>query len=224
MKFTAEGSVTLSSSVEDGQLRLAVEDTGMGIRIGPEPQLFGLSDSMAIFTGRGDGVRPGPGHLQAPGAHDGRRGHRRNQVGRGQQATDLIQLSEGEDVVAKEHLLLIEDNEQNRYLVRFMLEKHAFAVVEACNAAEAFDCVEKKLTALIILDIQLPGMDGYQLAQRLRRDWALAAYPHRRRHLLRHGRRPRAHPRSRLRRQGQAIDPEIRARHRAPAGLLNTWW
>jgi CheY-like chemotaxis protein len=65
-------------------------------------------------------------------------------------------------------LLVIEDNEQNRYLMKFMLEKNGFRVEEAQSAIEG---IEKALSAkylAILLDIQLPDMDGYAVARKLR--------------------------------------------------------
>jgi len=65
-------------------------------------------------------------------------------------------------------LLVIEDSEQNRYLMKFLLEKNGFRVVEAQSAMEG---IEKALYAkylAILLDIQLPDMDGYAVARKLR--------------------------------------------------------
>lgn len=65
-------------------------------------------------------------------------------------------------------ILLIEDNEQNRYLARFLLEKNGFKVVTTCDGPKGIESARKTRPALILLDIQLPGMDGYQVAQALR--------------------------------------------------------
>ena len=64
-------------------------------------------------------------------------------------------------------ILLIEDNEQNRYLVRFFLQKHGYEVMEANSGPEGIESAERTRPSLIILDIQLPGMDGYSVARRL---------------------------------------------------------
>lgn len=65
-------------------------------------------------------------------------------------------------------ILLIEDNEQNRYLATFLLEQANFAVIPAQSGPEGIDLARRVRPALIILDIQLPGMDGYAVAQALR--------------------------------------------------------
>jgi len=63
---------------------------------------------------------------------------------------------------------LIEDNEPNRYLLTFLLERHGFSVTHAGDGRAALDRVAHERFDLILLDIQLPGMNGYQVAQALR--------------------------------------------------------
>lgn len=65
-------------------------------------------------------------------------------------------------------VLLIEDNEQNRYLATFLLEKHGFQVVCASDGPSGVELARTLDPALILLDIQLPGMDGYAVARALR--------------------------------------------------------
>lgn len=74
-------------------------------------------------------------------------------------------------------ILIIEDNEQNLYLMRFLLEKHGFTVVEARDGVEGIRLACDRLPAGILLDIQLPMMDGYAVARQLRRHPHLAATP-----------------------------------------------
>lgn len=74
-------------------------------------------------------------------------------------------------------VLVIEDNEQNLYLVSFILEKSGYAVVQARDGREGIAQAARVAPVLILLDIQLPGMNGYEVAQVLRRNPALAAVP-----------------------------------------------
>ncbi len=74
-------------------------------------------------------------------------------------------------------ILVIEDNEQNLYLMRFLLEKHGFTVIEARDGAEGIRAAIAEPPAGILLDIQLPAMDGYAVAAELRRHPRLAATP-----------------------------------------------
>jgi two-component system, cell cycle response regulator DivK len=68
----------------------------------------------------------------------------------------------------KKTILMIEDNEQNRYLATFLLEKNGHTVVHAPNGPAGLDLAVRECFDLILLDIQLPGMDGYDVARALR--------------------------------------------------------
>jgi len=68
----------------------------------------------------------------------------------------------------KSKVLIIEDNEQNRYLVTFILEKYGYQVFQAKDGQEGIDMAAEVAPNLILLDIQLPYMDGYAIAQSLR--------------------------------------------------------
>ena len=74
-------------------------------------------------------------------------------------------------------ILLIEDNEQNRYLATFLLERHGYAVVAACDGPAGIERARDLRPDLILLDIQLPGMDGYAVALALRKIEALRDTP-----------------------------------------------
>ncbi|MDP2137339.1 MAG: response regulator [Candidatus Didemnitutus sp.] len=74
-------------------------------------------------------------------------------------------------------ILLVEDNESNRYLATFLLERAGFTVVHAPDGSAALALAATADPALILLDIQLPGMDGYAVARALRDLPALGAVP-----------------------------------------------
>ena len=65
-------------------------------------------------------------------------------------------------------VLMIEDNEQNRYLATYLLERHGFTVVAAPDGPAAIALAPTLLPDVVLLDIQLPGMDGYSVAGALR--------------------------------------------------------
>jgi len=75
------------------------------------------------------------------------------------------------------HVLVIEDNEQNIYMITYLLEHAGLEVIQARDgrAGLALACEERP--ALIILDIQLPELDGYEVARRLRAEPTLSAVP-----------------------------------------------
>jgi two-component system cell cycle response regulator DivK len=65
-------------------------------------------------------------------------------------------------------ILLIEDNAQNSYLTTFLLESQGLNVVSASDGAAGVELAKQTLPDLILLDIQLPMMDGYAVARALR--------------------------------------------------------
>jgi two-component system cell cycle response regulator DivK len=66
-------------------------------------------------------------------------------------------------------ILYVEDNPDNRMLVRRVLGAEGYTVLEAANARAAFDRIEQTMPNLILMDINLPEVDGYTLTTELRR-------------------------------------------------------
>jgi two-component system, cell cycle response regulator DivK len=77
----------------------------------------------------------------------------------------------------RQKILLIEDNDQNRYMATFLLEKHGYEVLPAVDGPTGIELAARVRPLLILLDIQLPGMDGYAVARELRRNPALNGIP-----------------------------------------------
>lgn len=74
-------------------------------------------------------------------------------------------------------ILLIEDNEQNRYLANYLLSSRGHEVIEAASGPLGLELAARVVPDLILLDIQLPGMDGYSVARRVRENPALGSIP-----------------------------------------------
>jgi len=70
----------------------------------------------------------------------------------------------------KQKILVIEDNEQNIYLTTFILEKNGHEVAQAQDGREGIELASNVKPDLILLDIQLPVMDGYEVARRLKKE------------------------------------------------------
>lgn len=77
----------------------------------------------------------------------------------------------------KRKILYIEDNDQNFYLVSFILGAQGHTVTRARDGREGIDLATREHPDLILLDIQLPVMDGYATARELRRIPGVAATP-----------------------------------------------
>jgi two-component system, cell cycle response regulator DivK len=67
-------------------------------------------------------------------------------------------------------ILVIEDNQQNMYLCTFILNSHHHEVIQAFDGREGIASAEKNMPDLIIMDIQLPEMDGYAVAREIKKN------------------------------------------------------
>ena len=72
--------------------------------------------------------------------------------------------------MANELILIVEDNEKNLKLVRDVLRFHGYRTVEAIDGESAITMSAEHLPALILMDIQLPGIDGIVAMTRIRAD------------------------------------------------------
>ncbi len=77
----------------------------------------------------------------------------------------------------KRNVLLIEDNPQNRYLVTYLLEQRGYEVIQAESGRLGIELAGQVRPDLILLDIQLPLMDGYAVARVLKADPHLNSIP-----------------------------------------------
>lgn len=74
-------------------------------------------------------------------------------------------------------ILLIEDNEQNRYLATYLLERHGYRVIAAEDGIRGIEMARLSVPDVVLLDIQLPTMDGYVVARLLRNIASLRTTP-----------------------------------------------
>ena len=72
--------------------------------------------------------------------------------------------------MAGELILIVEDNEKNRKLERDVLQFHGYRTVEAETGEDGVRLARESLPALVLMDIQLPGISGIEALRRLRAD------------------------------------------------------
>ena len=74
-------------------------------------------------------------------------------------------------------ILYVEDNDDNAFMLKGRLKQRGFEVVHAENGQVALNCVATNRPALILMDLSLPVMDGWEATRRLKADPATAEIP-----------------------------------------------
>jgi two-component system cell cycle response regulator DivK len=74
-------------------------------------------------------------------------------------------------------ILYVEDNLDNRTLVRRVLTAEGYTVIEAVNATQALEILENTHPNLILMDINMPDIDGYSLTTQIKETSGLEAIP-----------------------------------------------
>ena len=182
VKYTPpEGRVDITVASDGPDAVLTVRDTGVGIRPEVLPLIFDLfvqgSDTMArsegglglgltivkrlvtLHGGTVSASSPGPNRgsefvvrlPRLPGEH---------------QETQPIPPEEAAS--RARHILVIEDNPDFREGLRLLLESWGHRVEEASTGAEGLDIVRRRRPEIVLIDLGLPGIDGYAVARALR--------------------------------------------------------
>ena len=184
IKFTDTGSVTLQMSYRNQVAEFIVTDTGIGIHADDLERIFlpferarGSHERRA--TGTGLGLTITRLLTEVMGGEIGVA----STVGKGSTFRVKLLLPEAfnprttsimEDRVrgylgTRQSIMVVDDDENHRELVRDLLEPLDFNVITAGTGAECLMLAERHRPNLILLDVAMPDMDGWQVAQRLRK-------------------------------------------------------
>jgi signal transduction histidine kinase/CheY-like chemotaxis protein/HPt (histidine-containing phosphotransfer) domain-containing protein len=187
IKFTPRGSVTVATHhrvAEDGRnrCRFEVRDTGIGISAGKQGDLFSAFSQMDASTtreygGSGLGLAISKKLVEAMGGEIGVA----SRPGEGSLFWFEVALERGNITLtpAAERgvlvaspprlVLLVEDVELNRVLIADMLRSYGHEVTTAENGQEAVTAAAREIFDLVLMDVQMPVMDGVEATRQIRR-------------------------------------------------------
>jgi PAS domain S-box-containing protein len=181
-KYTPPGGrIAVDLVAEHGEVVLQVRDTGMGIAPDVLPRIFELfvqGDQSLAHSSGGLGVGLTLVH-RLVSLHHGRVGARSDGPGRGSEFTVVLPLGQGPapgpapvaDAPRPQRggrLLIVEDNADARRSLRALLEQDGYRVDEAADGEDGLARAEATRPRVVLVDIGLPGMDGYEVARRIR--------------------------------------------------------
>jgi len=156
--------------------------TGYGGRV-PIAELLTPSDELRDAIVRGATAHEIRAAMRASGTPN-MRDHAMRLVADGVTSIDEVNRVLAEDVDGaqatnrtRSRVLITDDEPITRMLVKLLLERENFEVLEAANGKQAVDIATRERPDLMIIDLNMPEMDGYEAIARLRRDITMATLP-----------------------------------------------
>ncbi|MDP3911751.1 MAG: response regulator, partial [Gemmatimonadales bacterium] len=194
IKFTEQGEILVTvtatpAAAGRARLHVAVRDTGIGIAPEHLASIFGeFAQADSTMTRRYGGTGLGLAISQRLVRLMGGELTVMSEVGRGTEFSFRVELPVEADVAARgaartalggRRMLVVDDNQTNRRILREMLAVEAVAVDEAATAAEGLAALHRAAAQgapydAAVLDVQMPDQDGFELAATIRQDRALA--------------------------------------------------
>ena len=176
IKFTDAGEVVIKAAATDGSFHLSVRDTGPGISAADQAKLFQeFQQADNAITRKKGGTGLGLAISKRIVEMHGGKIWVESQVGQGStfSFTVPVRVAQQVDDGMSKRILVVEDQEDNRQIIRDLLSATDYEIIEAESGEQALEAVAKQRPDLILMDIQLPGMDGYETTRRIKADPAL---------------------------------------------------
>jgi len=184
IKFTEQGEIVISvnATATDGTAKVtfAVRDTGIGIAAEHVASVFKeFTQADSTMTRRYGGTGLGLAISQRLVRLMGGELTVKSEVGRGSEFSFSLALpvetsppthAVGLAALGGRRMLIVDDNQTNRRILREMLAAEGINVDEASTAADGLEALRRVRYDLAILDVQMPDMDGFQLATAVRAD------------------------------------------------------
>ena len=200
IKFTEQGRVHFAASVQaEGEapaegraprrtVRFRVEDTGPGIAPEHVARIFEPFEQVGEQKAKAEGTGLGLSICKRIVEFMAGRIEVESELGKGSVFTVTLHLPEAVSEAEAEALgwesitgyrgerralLIVDDTTENRAVLRDVIAPIGFEVIEAEDGAQALRLAGERRPALIVMDVAMPGMDGYEVTRRLRQDPAL---------------------------------------------------
>ena len=177
VKFTpAGGAVDVSAARVNGEVRVSVADTGPGIAPEDHERIFEEFQQAEAGVEQREGTGLGLALSKRLVELHGGRIWVDSELGQG--STFVFTLPARRVLaMAGERILVVEDNEKNMKLFRDVLQATGYRTLEATTGGEAVELAAEHAPDLVLMDIQLPDIDGVEALRRLRADERTASIP-----------------------------------------------
>jgi signal transduction histidine kinase/CheY-like chemotaxis protein len=180
IKFTDAGEVAIKAEANNGAFHVSVRDTGPGISAADQAKLFQeFQQADNAITRKKGGTGLGLAISKRIIEMHGGRIWVESQPGQGSIFTftlPVIRRAAGRSSMSK-RILVVEGQKDNRQIIRDTLAGSDYQITEAEDGEQALAAVAKQRPDLILMGIQLPIMDGYEVARRIKAPAALRSIP-----------------------------------------------